>query len=415
MGDGFARTSSYESYIKLTDNLINPKKTSKSIALSSVPFSCCFYSSRPLSAVMTRRRFQVLHVVLNAAELVLRIFTVSNTESCISSRRFKFSSMAVRSYSATLEPSISSFMPMRDGVELNQPHSFYSDNSTSIILSFSDPVEWNGWNFVTSKSSHKDQDPIRFSLYATMRDDDQDWQLVGSSTYINFAGHISLWHGPFITSELRGHKHTFDLLRDGQLGLFKAVSRAICALIASLSSAAEATNISVLFVALPEFILGANHLIVVAVIPSHPHPVQSFALTHIFPGRSMIPFSSSSTSRSPPLAMSQAACFLLESQRAAAAIFAAFAACNLATGALLRLERWLTAAALAGGFITALAAAIAPFDIPPTRARISVSALLTAFGSPLLLAALLVMALRRRQVSEPRPPYYPSPGRERAR
>ena len=303
--------------------------------------------------------------------------------------------MDVRRFSTTLEPSITSFMPMRDGVELNQTHFLYSDNSTSLILSFNDPVEWNGWNFVTSKSSHKDQDPIRFSLHATMRDDDQDWQLVGSSTYINFAGHISLWHGPFTTSELRGHKHTFDLLRDGQLGLFRAVSRAICALIASLS-AAEATNISVLFVALPEFILGAHHIFLVAC------RAQLFFLPFISP---------CPLSPSPLSFISQAACFLLECQRAAAAIFVAFAACNLATGALLRLERWLAAAALAGGFITALAAALAPFDIPPARARISVSAFLAAFGAPLLLAALLVMEMRRRQVSESLPPYYPSPGR----
>jgi hypothetical protein len=125
-----------------------------------------------------------------------------------------------------------------------------------------------------------DHDPIRFALYATTRTDDEDWQLLGSSTYVNFAGYVSLWHGAFSTSETRGKKHTFDLFRLAY-GPYMAVIRAVCSLIASLSSVAEATNVGVLLVATPEFVLGCMNVYTVrpATLPPKPAPLLNLSST----------------------------------------------------------------------------------------------------------------------------------------
>jgi hypothetical protein len=216
--------------------MINPQLTPKGLALRGVPFSCCFYSSRPLSAVLTRRRFQFLHVLINSLDLLLRLTVVSQKNYTLSTR-FKFSVLETRSPSlpsANQVCSISSFMPMRDGVEISKPHSFHCDHARSAILIFDEPVEWNGWNFVTSRASSTDHDPVRFALYAAALDGDDSWQLAGSSTYANFGGYVSLWHGPFDTSRERGRKHVFDLLRPSY-GMAMAVVWASCSIMAALS------------------------------------------------------------------------------------------------------------------------------------------------------------------------------------
>jgi hypothetical protein len=149
-----------------------------------------------------------------------------------------------------------------NGKPLEDSHRFQCLNGSthSLLLEFDHPVSWNGWQFTTAANASVECDPIRFSLHAAP-DDDADWDLVGSSTYLNIAGHISLLHGAFPTSPLRGHTHAFDLLRERlRLHTAHAGARGLLSSAASLSSAAGATGLGAACISWQEFVAAAANL-----------------------------------------------------------------------------------------------------------------------------------------------------------
>jgi hypothetical protein len=257
LSDSFQRVSSVEQF---KEHLIDPQKTVKGMALREVPFSCCFYSSRPLSAALTKRRFQIFHFVMGAAQ-ILQLMAGSKENVGYTSRRLRFSSLELRNKSLDSIgcPSISTFMVLKDGIKISPPHQFVCERN-ALLLEFSEPIQWNGWYFVTSQTGPADYDPVRFQLHSNLLHDGP-WHLVSSSTYINIAGSTALMHGAFSTSSIRGQTQTFDLLRErGYAHHIHAAIRGIASTTASLSSAAGATKIGSALIALQEFAAATVHL-----------------------------------------------------------------------------------------------------------------------------------------------------------
>jgi hypothetical protein len=257
MSDSFQRVSSVEQF---KEHLIDPQKTVKGMALRSVPLSSCFYSPRPLSAALTKRRFQILQFVAGVAQ-ILQLMAGSTENFRFTSRQLRLTSLELRNKSLDSIgcPSISTFMVMEDGIKLSAPHQFVCERN-ALILEFSEPIQWNGWYFVTSPTVSADYDPVRFQLHSNLVHDGP-WHLVGSSTYINVAGSTALMDGAFRTSSIRGQTQTFDLLRErGYIHRIRAAIRGIASTAAALSSAAGATKFGSALIAWQEFAAATVHL-----------------------------------------------------------------------------------------------------------------------------------------------------------
>jgi hypothetical protein len=207
----------------------------KQTAFARVPFTSLFYLSQPSAALLSRRRvqifilfFAILYSQIANRQIAFNDFKVLRFTS-LQTRDQQYLESTFTEGDLQLDPdlfqcskadpydqesnrnfpSISRFGLLLNGEDVQIPHCTYRSNQ-SFFISFSFPVEWNGWYFTTSRSADPRLDPVRFIVHGY---DGKGWTVVGSSSYVGASIGITFFHAAHATSEARGYREDFDLAR----------------------------------------------------------------------------------------------------------------------------------------------------------------------------------------------------------
>ncbi|EKX31928.1 hypothetical protein GUITHDRAFT_166803 [Guillardia theta CCMP2712] len=185
-----------------------------------VPDTSVFFCSRSGLAALSRRLFQFILIIFAAMtghNLLNLVKRMSNGE-LQTYRHYNFTVIECRSRALDPEflPHISSFGMLRDGkdrrfasVKKEVVSEMYVRNG-SMIVSYLEAVDTNGFYFVTS-TSDPEWDPVRFMVYGS--NDLVSWKHIGSSSWhFNiFDFSFTLHNGHFDTAMERSRVHTFDM------------------------------------------------------------------------------------------------------------------------------------------------------------------------------------------------------------
>ena len=165
--------------------------TFRSKAMSRVPFSSVFYCSNPLAAALTRRRTQLFFFGLAIVANITEFWPLQLLDDLMlrKSKQLKFTKLESRSPVSESDvactnsqscsgPGISSFGVTMNGHPVKVDADFRVDGP-SMIVDFKEPVEWNGWYFVTGDFDPR-HDAVRFKLETS---DGGERETVGSSSW----------------------------------------------------------------------------------------------------------------------------------------------------------------------------------------------------------------------------------------
>ena len=197
-------------------------------ATQSVPFSSLFYTSRPLESALTRKPTQFFFILIGL--YFLRTLKSSSTLNINPrSQVLRFSVLEQRDGTLITDPPlidehhnssdahhlafsstspISSLGVMLNGQDLKVIPSTQILSKSSVIITFLEPVEFDGWYFSTSLLQTSQNDPVRFVLHAY---EEKSWRIVGSSSYWKFYSGVVFFHSFYRTSTNRGHRENFDV------------------------------------------------------------------------------------------------------------------------------------------------------------------------------------------------------------
>ena len=235
----------YGDDIKKYRRRFSKHEISKKMALERVPFSSLLYVSKPLEGTLSRKRSQFYFFAIgcwtmmmakeerhefSAQHFKLTVLQMRSKQACFSKQQETahvldcFSKQINDSKNSSKYTLLSgfnlwhglaedfSFGLLLDGQEIiNQPKRCTEDSS--LVLSFTAPVLWNGWFLITSRTSPAALDPVRFVLYARGGGAGDAWRPVGSSGYARILVSTALFHTPYATPAARGARATFDLYR----------------------------------------------------------------------------------------------------------------------------------------------------------------------------------------------------------
>jgi hypothetical protein len=341
---------------------------SKELVLRSVPFSLLWYVSKPLAAVLTRRRTQLLFFLSG-------IYAMANipwNDQYNLDQEFRFSTLQYRGYRHTLpDPmfhmnsssnavcpnapplfaSISSFGVLLDGVDPNIPSQILRAPDGSMIRRYFSPVRWNGWFFVTSSSAPYECDPVRFALHARSGAPGAPWAPAGSSSFARVHVSTVLFHGAFPTPAARGARADLDLARHRIGSLWQSVAAGLALAAAGALRREE----------FGEPILAAFY--------------AAWVLANL----------------------ACAATYLRAGQRDGPAVFGLLAATHAGNLLLMTSGRWVYQWLWYGAMQTVVAAVLSPFDVQgaahPSSAILPVGAVYAAVGAAVTLRSAL--AVRR--------------------
>ncbi len=190
-------------------------------ATQCVPFSCLFYTSRPLEAALTRRLTQVCFALFGL--FVLWKTQSSSLELVPKSHYLRFTILEQRStifnacqFSEMSCHHSSPYGLAHVGLMLNDAYikeSHINFSQGEIFISFANPVDWNAWYFVTSTDHGPEHDPVRFVLHSYQGG---KWHVVGSSSHWKFLSGVVFFHTSFYTPIERGSHVTFNVFKRNQ-------------------------------------------------------------------------------------------------------------------------------------------------------------------------------------------------------
>eukprot|EP00960_Hanusia_phi_P031780 749481-Hanusia_phi.AAC.14 len=157
--------------------------------LHRAPDASAFFCARPLQAALGRGPLLMILAMLSSMyfSIGLRWMQILKVNGIRSFRHYRFSVEGIRSRGNSTYAHVQNFGILKDGVDIRnsfwhksirQSMSWQTDGS--IILSFEQPVQANGFYFVTD-STNPELDPVLF--HVTASDDLMRWETFGSSSF----------------------------------------------------------------------------------------------------------------------------------------------------------------------------------------------------------------------------------------